>query len=108
MVLAAYPEQARLHKLGLSLDVKTRWNSTFEMLSRSLELKEAINLLIKSDSSLSKFELSPCEWERVDLIVSLLRPLQEATDHLCTSKYPSLTDVLPIYYGLKIQITTPV
>lgn len=44
-------------------DVRTRWNSTFDMLDVALQYKVAVNsLCAQQDSGLRAFELSSDEW----------------------------------------------
>ena len=91
---------------GLILDVKTRWNSTYAMLKRVVDLKPAIEMYVATDSNLKKLSLSNDEWNSVSQIVALLKPLYTATLHLSKSKYPSLTTTLPTYIAL-IKVILP-
>ncbi|OWB76091.1 hypothetical protein B5S32_g240 [[Candida] boidinii] len=62
------------------LDVRTRWNSTCDMLERAAELAPTINLFISQESGMSEFRLDDLDWAKVDLVLSLLQPLKEMTE----------------------------
>jgi hypothetical protein len=88
----------------LVLDVKTRWNSTYLMLDRALELKDVCNIFCHR-SEASKYMLSPLEWDKVAQFIQFLKPLNEATEFLCSTQYPTLNISLPGYISLMKQIT---
>ena len=83
--------------------VPTRWNSLFLMLERFLELKDALVLFFaqeKSDKSLTNEE-----WQDVEDLVQLLRPLYDATVEISGEKFTTMSKVIPLsnlllsYYG---------
>ncbi|KNZ59109.1 hypothetical protein VP01_17g11 [Puccinia sorghi] len=84
--------QPNLCELGynftvLDIDVSKRWNSTFHMIQRAIDLRQ------------------PCDHfcnENAELL-----PLGEATEILCASKYPSLNKALPIYIVLIKHLKQP-
>ncbi|KAA1125416.1 hypothetical protein PGTUg99_050024 [Puccinia graminis f. sp. tritici] len=88
----------------LVVDVKTRWNSTYDMLQRALELKDYYDSFCQRSDS-KKFALSSAEWEKVDQLMKFLQPLNDATKLLCSSQYPTLNMSLPIYIYLMKQIS---
>ncbi len=97
-------ENTRPRTLGLLLDVKTRWNSTYIMLKRILDLRPAVEMFIASDANLKDHKLSDREWLLLKEIMGLFKPLFRATIGLSQSKYTSLSLTLPIYMGLvKVQ-----
>ncbi len=55
-------ENTRPRTLGLLLDVRTRWNSTYVMLKRILDLRPAVEMFIASDANLKHHKLSDGEW----------------------------------------------
>ena len=64
---------------GLVLDVSTRWNSTFLMLSRAIKFKAALGNLADVEPSYVSF-LSYSEWRRAEVICELLKPFSEITN----------------------------
>jgi hypothetical protein len=59
--------------------VATRWNSTVELLECTLQLREAINLLVIAEhhnrprsARLKHFQLTKPEWELLDKLFPLL------------------------------------
>jgi len=84
----------------LDIDVSTRWNSTFHMVQRAIELRRSCDHFCKENAEVNKFQLTDSEWNLASHMMRLLLPLSEATNILCASKYPSLNKALPIYVVL--------
>ena len=58
----------------LPRDVKTRWNSTYDMLATAVEYKVAVKAMCSdAELSLRKYELSKQEWVIVDQLVDVLK-----------------------------------
>jgi len=73
---------------GLSLDVSTRWNSTYEMLARALKFRKAfaiLNLYERGYCSLPTEE----ECDRGEKICDLLKPFNTITTYFSGVKYPT-------------------
>jgi hypothetical protein len=81
-------EEMSLKNLLLTLDVPTRWNSTFMMVKRCLDLKDAINLLINTDPLFVDIKISPEEWLKFEEICNFLEPLYELTLIMSSEKTP--------------------
>ena len=75
------------------------------MLQRFYDLKNAVilfsnRILESGDHSLENIKLKDYEWEQVNQILELLKPLYAATVTLSKSKFPSLSTTLPVYMGM--------
>lgn len=84
----------------LILDVRTRWNSTFYMLERFLELITTIGaiLLCRSDAPpmLTSSEIG-CLRE----IVHLIQPFERQTKDICGQDYVTVSKVIPLVSCLR-------
>jgi hypothetical protein len=83
------------------IDVSTRWNSTYDMVTRAIDYKEIISdtFYAFKDNSLISLLLNEAEWKSLDQLIEVLRPLKEAT--LLTSQNSEslcVFNVLPLYY----------
>uniref|UniRef100_A0A1J3ESW8 Putative AC transposase n=4 Tax=Noccaea caerulescens TaxID=107243 RepID=A0A1J3ESW8_NOCCA len=73
---------------GLSLDVATRWNSTYEMLVRAVKFRKAFENLASYDPSYKSLP-SEEEWNRGEKICDILKPFYVITNLFSGSKYPT-------------------
>lgn len=73
---------------GVSLDVATRWNSTYLMLDSALELKEAFSRLELIDRDY-KFNPTNEEWEMGKVIHGCLKIFYDTTTLFSTTKNPT-------------------
>jgi len=84
----------------LMQDISTRWNSTYYMLDRFVELEDAIRgtlgLLDNPPQT-----LSADEWKITKELIQVLRPFEEATKAISGSKYMTASIILVISQGLK-------
>lgn len=83
-------------QLGLVKEINIRWNSTYLMLKRAFEMKDALNYICQNNSDFQKYLIEDSEWNHVKLFMDLLMPFYDATLLLSKSKYPSIYYVLPI------------
>lgn len=87
-------------------DVVTRWNSTYDMLKRLLQLKDAIRQIVedrtlRADSRRYQAKtLRDDEWYLAHELVKLLEPLAQATEIWCGEHYVSVSLTYPIINGL--------
>ncbi|KAE9382900.1 hypothetical protein BT96DRAFT_799316, partial [Gymnopus androsaceus JB14] len=56
----------------LILDVKTRWSSTHQMLSRALQYRQAINNFVEENRDLHGAELSVRDWDAIATVADWL------------------------------------
>lgn len=77
-------KQMKLPELKLKQDVVTRWNSTYEMLQRIFDIKDAVI----STLSLNRPDLglSLGEWEILKDIIPVLKPFYEVTVEISAEK----------------------
>lgn len=63
------------------IDVVTRWNSTYDMLIRAVEIKDCISATFfrLEDKKIVNLLLSDSDWESVQQLIDVLEPLKEAT-----------------------------
>ncbi|CAF3243510.1 unnamed protein product, partial [Rotaria sp. Silwood2] len=98
-------------KRRLSIDVRTRWNSTYKMLSTMNIYRDVINDLFKSKGSLgltskqrrklTRIELSTDQWDLLEMVIALLQPFYSATKLLSNSKYPTIGASLYVIRSLE-------
>jgi len=81
----------------LIVDVRTRWNSTHDMIERALELREPLDSMTTLDLELGKYRLAAEEWQLLQSILQLLEAFKLCTTHLCAASHPTLTIAVPVY-----------
>jgi len=88
----------------LVADVKTRWNSTFAMVERALEMREPLDNTVDADRELRKHQLTEDEWTLLATTCKLLSFFKQTSDFLCASSYPTLAAAVPAYNFLMDKI----
>lgn len=79
-------------------DVTTRWNSSYDMVQRYLELQAAVYaalLSLKKDKDMSA--LTDTEISDAEQFVTIMKPLKDATTVMCDEKVPTISVLLPLY-----------
>jgi hypothetical protein len=84
-----------------SLDVITRWNSTFLMLQTVMNFRKAFEVL-KSEDRKYTYLPSPEEWKSVAVLCNLLEVFRDATEVISGTKYP--TSNLYFHHMWKIKL----
>ncbi|XP_053382048.1 E3 SUMO-protein ligase ZBED1-like [Mercenaria mercenaria] len=85
-------------------DVVTRWNSTYQMMTRLVEQRRVVSDILL-DPKLSKKEdsvlnLKEYEWDLIGELSDILRPLADTTEYMCTERCVSVSEIYPIVCGL--------
>ena len=98
-------ELFQLPKQTLIQQVKTRWNSAYDMVSRLIEQRRAV-VDVLTDRSVTPFnsyqqlKISEESWELLKQLEKCLKPLKSATDVLSSQKNVTLSSVLPIAHSI--------
>ncbi|CAB4428634.1 unnamed protein product [Rhizophagus irregularis] len=81
------------------LDVPTRWNSTYDMVKRALDLKVVFDKIILASefSDLNNIKLSQSDWTSLENIAAFLRCFAKLSTEMCASTYPTISAVYPMY-----------
>lgn len=77
--------------LGMPIDVRTRWNSTLEMVRGAHNRKDKLTQFIGIQSGkIAEKNLTPVEWLEVLELNELLKPLETATVDCSASDVPTV------------------
>ncbi|XP_046686971.1 zinc finger BED domain-containing protein 4-like [Homalodisca vitripennis] len=80
-------------------EVSTRWNSTFYMVSRFVELQDAVKTTIALINK-NLPVLSEEEWGLCKELSTILRPFEEVTSQISGERYVTGSQVIPLTRGL--------
>lgn len=89
--------------LKLKNDVITRWNSTFYMFERFLQIKEPLTATLAILNSPVEC-LSETEWQVLKEVCSILKPFEQITREMSEEKNVTLSKVIIIVKGLRSAI----
>jgi hypothetical protein len=90
-------DTAGIRPKKLVVDVRTRWNSTHDMITRALELRKPLDAMTVVDSHLLKYSLKDGEWRLLRDIRKFFRIFKRASLHLCAVSHPTLATAVPVY-----------
>lgn len=98
--LRNYQREGGERALRVIMEVNTRWNSTFLMFSRLVELEIPIRAVLSnpdivSPSDAMHLEMTDFNWRLIKELIPVLKPIKVATDRLSATTYPSLSMVYP-------------
>jgi hypothetical protein len=88
-----------------SLDVITRWNSTYLMLKTALKFRKAFGVLESEDQKYTYLP-SPEEWESVGILCNLLKVFKKATKVISGFKYPTTNLYFHHMWKIKMELKT--
>lgn len=88
---------------GLSLDVSTRWSSTYKMLSVCLAYKDALVDYADRDANY-QWRPSGADWALYEKIAPILKSLAEVTSAFSGSTYPTTNIFYPYIVNVKVAL----
>lgn len=88
--------------LKLIKDIETRWNSTYLMLRRVLQLKEAVTRALDLMTELKNIKIC---WEDLADIVKFLKPFYDITNKISSGSTSTMSIVAPVVPILKEELS---
>ena len=82
-------------------ECRTRWNSTYLLLQRLIELREPLAAVLRE---LEWDDLAASEWRTLVLIQSLLQPFAEFTALVSGENFTTISSVIPTIMELNIHL----
>lgn len=101
--LQAVQKQMGLPQLKLKQDVLTRWNSTYDMFHRILEIKDAVvstMALLQCDMD----QITVAEWDIIKYSTDVLKIFFEVTNEISSDRYVSMSKVLIFIQAMKVSM----
>lgn len=97
-------DQLRIQSdLKLIQSVDTRWNSTYDMLVRFVELSDAISLILLQTPK-APVMLNAIELQIIREFIQVLEPLKGATTMICDENYVTASKIIPLVKMIKSKL----
>ncbi|EXX63973.1 hypothetical protein RirG_147240 [Rhizophagus irregularis DAOM 197198w] len=94
-------ESQSIEFLSPQLDISTRWNSTFLMINKMIQIKVQANMLITQHSNeFTNIHFDDNDWKNLNKLVSVLSPFYSATLTLSSSIYSIIGDLCLTFWTL--------
>lgn len=92
--------QLNLPDNKLVMEVKHRWNSTYEMLVSAAKVKDAFPILAQTDD---EYKCCPCaaDWEKLEKVMKFLEVFYEATQVISATDFPTSNMFLVVIWRVK-------
>lgn len=101
--LSKMQQQINTPQLKVKQDIATRWNSTYIMLHRLIDIKVPIAAVMSSLPGAPQM-LSADEWLAIEDCVPVLKPFDLMTTVLSGEKYVTLSSIIPLVRGLQYSV----
>lgn len=96
--------QMELSEHKLIQDCDTRWNSTYYMLKRLVEMRWPVSAVLSCERVTRRsdryLDLKNDQWTLAEELIKVLEPFEVATTFLSYEENSSLSSTLPVLYGL--------
>jgi hypothetical protein len=105
-ILEETAKSLKVTSLKLKMDVKTRWNSFYDMLDRALTLRPVLAYLVDGNKDFAdhRLKINDQLWSFAEELKDFLKPFYESTLLISASNYPSSSIVLPIFERLMLHL----
>ncbi|CAG7816454.1 unnamed protein product, partial [Allacma fusca] len=80
--------------------MEVRWNTTYYMLTRLVEMRPAFEHILANEPQLASFKVSQAEWILISEMIKLLEPFWKMTVYLSKAKVPSMALSAAVYIEL--------
>ncbi|XP_046735009.1 E3 SUMO-protein ligase ZBED1-like [Diprion similis] len=95
--------EATQKETKLIQEVPTRWNSTYFMIERFLELRSVVNNVIIRHKNAPPM-LTASELSILSSVLQILRPIEAATKEVSGDKYCTSSKVIPLIHCLLLKV----
>lgn len=92
--LKNFQKQMGYKELKLKQCVPTRWNSTYDMFQRVVEIKEPLMSALAVCNYSQSNSLSQADFEKIENICKILKPFKDITDEVSCEKHTSVSKVI--------------
>jgi hypothetical protein len=102
-LLLEHQKQLGLPTLKLKMQVDTRWNSACDMIERLLGSRAAVSVALSQIQNTRKrppSDLTTQEWNDLEGVVKVLRPIKEVTTFISGERHPTAGYIMPLYARL--------
>lgn len=97
-----------IQMLSPSIDVKTRWNFTHDMIFKAAKMREPLTLLCEMDKDIQPLQLLQSDWDVLTAVVKYLRYFKTLSTILCGEKYVTLPLVIVGFNMLVDKLETAI
>lgn len=88
------------------VDVKTRWNLTFDMIKRAIYLKAPLRAMCSNEKTLESLLITETEWSELESLSDLLQKFHRSTNLMSMERHPTICSYLPTLKWLLISLET--
>ena len=92
--LKLFCEAAGIKFINLILDVRTRWDSSYDMIDTAFRMKKALIMLLDNCNELAKLKMSEYEWAYLQQIMKFLKNFKFVSKLLAYEKNVTLPSVV--------------